>query len=41
MMNGWLYDPTTNTIVFYGAACDQLRDGTVMDVDVVLGCPVQ
>jgi hypothetical protein len=38
--NGWDYDPATNTITFYGPACDQLKDGDVTDVDVVFGCPV-
>ena len=36
--NGWDYDPASNTITFYGATCDLLKDGQVADVDVVLGC---
>ena len=40
MMNGWFYDPVNNQIVFYGAACDTLKSGEVVDVDVVLGCDV-
>jgi hypothetical protein len=40
MMNGWAYDPVTNQIVFYGAACDDLKSGSVIDVDVILGCEI-
>lgn len=36
--DGWDYDPNTNQVTFYGPACDQLKDGTVTDVDIVLGC---
>jgi hypothetical protein len=35
---GWDYDPRTNTVTFYGATCDSLRNGQVQKVDVVLGC---
>jgi hypothetical protein len=38
MMNGFSYDPATNQVVFHGAACDTLKSGVVMSVDVVLGC---
>lgn len=37
-LNGWTYDPTTNTVTFHGTACEDLKDGTVTDVDVVFGC---
>jgi hypothetical protein len=37
--DGWDYDPATNTITFYGPACDQLKNGEISDVDVVFGCP--
>jgi len=40
MMNGWVYDPVTNQIIFYGAACDDLKSGGVTDVDVILGCEI-
>lgn len=40
MMNGWFYDPVTNSITFYGPACDQLKTGAVMDLDVIFGCTV-
>ncbi len=36
--NGWDYDPNTNQITFYGQACEDLKNGTVTDVDIVLGC---
>jgi hypothetical protein len=39
--NGFAYDEATNSIEFFGAACDELESGAVTDVDVVLGCPVQ
>jgi hypothetical protein len=37
-MNGWDYDATSNTVTFYGAACMQLRSGTVKVLDIVFGC---
>ncbi|MEJ7730045.1 MAG: VWA domain-containing protein [Polyangiaceae bacterium] len=37
-MQGWDYDPATNQVTFYGDDCQQLKDGTVTDVDVVFGC---
>jgi hypothetical protein len=37
-MQGWDYDPATNQVTFYGDECQQLKDGTVTDVDVVFGC---
>lgn len=36
--DGWDYDPATNQVTFYGAACDALKAGTVTDLDIVLGC---
>jgi hypothetical protein len=36
--NGWDYDPSTNQVTFYGEACEDLKTGTVTDVDIVLGC---
>lgn len=35
---GWDYDPATNTVTFHGAYCQQLKDLTVMDIDIVFGC---
>ena len=37
-VDGWSYDPDTNTLRFHGAACDQLKSGAVVDIDVVFGC---
>lgn len=39
-VNGWTFDPNTNTLSFHGAACEALKSGTVMDVDVVYGCDI-
>jgi hypothetical protein len=36
--NGWTYDPMTNTVTFHGAACDAIKGGTVVDIDIVYGC---
>jgi len=38
--DGWDYDKTTNTVTFYGATCEKVKNGLVMDVDVVYGCDV-
>jgi hypothetical protein len=37
---GWDYDPETNQVRIYGAICDALRAGDVVDVVIVHGCPV-
>jgi hypothetical protein len=37
-INGWDYDPDRNQINFYGPACDQLRSGQVIKVDIKMGC---
>jgi hypothetical protein len=37
-MNGWDYDAATNQVTFYGAACDSLKTGAILDVDIVFGC---
>lgn len=37
-MNGWDYDAATNQVIFYGQACDDLKNGVVDDIDIVLGC---
>lgn len=36
--DGWDYDPATNQVTFYGTYCDDLKQGEVTDVDIVLGC---
>lgn len=38
MTNGWVYDPKTNTVTFYGTSCSELKTDTVKSVDIVLGC---
>jgi hypothetical protein len=37
-MNGWTYDPATNSITFHGQACADLQTGAVTDIDIVYGC---
>jgi hypothetical protein len=37
--DGWDYDSPTNRIVFYGAACNAIQNGSVTRIDVVFGCP--
>ena len=36
--NGWTYDPITNTVTFHGPACDAIKGGIVVDIDIVYGC---
>jgi hypothetical protein len=36
--DGWDYDPGTNKLTFYGAACDELKQGDVTDLEIVYGC---
>ncbi|MAQ16535.1 MAG: hypothetical protein CMN30_17290 [Sandaracinus sp.] len=37
--SGWDYDPTTNTVTFYGDECAAVQSGAVTQVDVDFGCP--
>jgi hypothetical protein len=37
--NGWEYDAMTNTVSFFGPACDRVRQTPQPAIDVVLGCP--
>ncbi len=37
--NGFTYDALRQSVVFHGAACDQIKQGKVKKVDVVYGCP--
>ena len=37
--DGWNFDPGSNTITFYGAACESLQAGEVNDLQIVYGCP--
>jgi hypothetical protein len=36
--DGWTYDPMTNTVTFHGAACEAIKSGTIVDIDIVYGC---
>jgi hypothetical protein len=36
--NGWDHDAASNTVTFYGAACDALQSGEVKDLQMVYGC---
>ena len=38
--DGWDYDPATNQLTFYGAACEALRSGAITDLVIVHGCPI-
>lgn len=38
IMNGWEYDAGKNQVIFYGPACDSLKNGIVKDLDIVFGC---
>ena len=38
IMNGWEYDAGKNQVVFFGTACDDLKNGVVKDLDIVFGC---
>jgi len=38
-MQGWDYDPVTQTVTLYGSYCDQLRNHTVSAINIVFGCP--
>lgn len=37
-INGWTYDPATNSVTFHGTSCDAIKDGTIVDIDIVYGC---
>ncbi len=37
--NGTTYDPGSNTLVFHGTSCDQIKGGAASSLDVVYGCP--
>ncbi len=38
-MNGWDYGPNDLSIIFYGAACDNLQKGVTTGISAVFGCP--
>jgi hypothetical protein len=35
-MSGWDYDAATNQVIFYGQSCEDLKNGVVNDIDIVL-----
>jgi hypothetical protein len=37
--NGTTYDPGTNSLVFHGTSCDQIKSGASSSLDIVYGCP--
>jgi len=37
-MDGWSYDPATNTITFNGTPCDDLRRGDITRISISFGC---
>jgi hypothetical protein len=37
--NGTTYDPGSNSIVFHGTSCDQIKTGASSALDIVYGCP--
>jgi hypothetical protein len=37
-LDGWDYDPDRNQIVFYGSACEDLKDQDVSKVGIKMGC---
>jgi von Willebrand factor type A domain len=38
-LDGWDYGPNDQSVIFYGAACDQLHSGVVTDVEAIFECP--
>ena len=38
-MQGWDYDPATQTVTLYGSYCDQLKAHTVSAINIIFGCP--
>jgi von Willebrand factor type A domain len=37
--NGTTYDAGSNSLLFHGASCDQIKSGAATNVDVIYGCP--
>jgi len=37
--NGTTYDPGSNSLVFNGTSCDQIKSGAASSLDIVYGCP--
>ncbi|MCU1279597.1 MAG: putative secreted protein [bacterium] len=37
--NGTSYDPGSNSLIFHGTSCDQIKSGAASSLDIVYGCP--
>jgi hypothetical protein len=37
--NGTTYDAGSNSIVFHGMSCDQIKSGAASSLDIIYGCP--
>jgi hypothetical protein len=37
-VNGWTYDEATNSITFHGTACESIKSGAIVNIDIVYGC---
>jgi hypothetical protein len=40
-MNGWDYGPGNRAVNLYGAACEKVKSGSVLSLEIVFGCPHQ
>ncbi len=40
-MNGWEYGPDNRSVILYGAACDRVKSGSVLSLEIIFGCPHQ
>jgi hypothetical protein len=39
--NGWDYGPGNRVVNLYGAACDKVKSGSVLSLEIIFGCPHQ
>ena len=37
--NGWDYGPGNRVVNLYGAACDKVKSGSVLSLEIIFGCP--
>jgi hypothetical protein len=40
-MNGWDYGPGNQVVNLYGAACEKVKSGSVLSLEIIFGCPHQ
>jgi hypothetical protein len=40
-MNGWDYGPGNRVVNLYGAACEKVKSGSVLSLEIIFGCPQQ